>query len=135
VSRRHEPGRQASSRANLEPSAEAQIRRSDTSEPLGKPPVPSRTETIYASRRACCRACVEPSAEAQIRRSDTSEPSGKLPGPSPTETIYTSRLARRRTCVKPSTVVIRRVSHWVSYQVREPAGNSNIEPNPLDYSL
>jgi len=50
--------------SRIEPSAEAQICRSDTSEPSGKPPGPSPIETIYTSRRARRQACVEPSAEA-----------------------------------------------------------------------
>jgi len=45
----------------------------DTSEPPGKPPGPSRTEMIYASRQARHRACVTPSAKAQIRLSAASE--------------------------------------------------------------
>ena len=54
-------------------SADTEPDRYDMNELPGKPPGPSRTETIYASHLACCRACVAPSAEAQICLSATSE--------------------------------------------------------------
>jgi len=53
--------------------------RQSSHEPSGKPPGPSRAETIYASRRARRRACVKPSAEA----------------------IRASRRASRRACLEP----------------------------------
>jgi len=137
--------------SRIEPSAKAQISQSDTSEPSGKPPGPSRIETIYASRRARRRGCVEPSAEAprasrrashRARRDPnhplkryTSEPSGKPPGP--------SRSMRRRAS--------RHAYHAVRRAIRQasrcrgaacnlalkpqPVGTTDIEPNPLDYSL
>ena len=106
--------------SRIEPSAEAQIRRSDTSEPSGKPPGPSRIETIYASRRACRRVCVEPSAEAprasrRARRQACLDPNhppkrreravGQHAGPVSIQTIRrsatrASRLASRRARLK-----------------------------------
>jgi len=53
--------------------ADAEPDRYDKTEPPGKPPGPSRTETIYASRLARRQACVAPSAEAQIRLRAASE--------------------------------------------------------------
>jgi len=137
--------------SRIEPSAKAQISRSDMSKPLGKPPGPSRIETIYTSRLARRQECIEPSTEAprasrRARRRTrldpnhppkryTSEPSGKPPGP--------SRSMRHRAS--------RRAYHAVHRAIRQasrcrraacdpalkpqPVGTADIEPNPLDYSL
>jgi len=122
--------RRAVCHARLNPS----IRRSAASEPSGSTPGPSQpnhqpkrreravgqyagpvstepsAEAIRASRRASRRARLDPSAEA----------------------MYTSCLARRRACANPLPL---RPAARARHRVREPAGGSTIEPNPLDYSL
>ena len=60
-------GRRQSVRRLTEPD------RYNTSKPPGKPPGPSRAETIYASRLARRRACVAPSTEALMHLSAASE--------------------------------------------------------------
>jgi len=104
----------ASRRAVCQAHLDRTIRRSDTSEPPGKPPGPSRTEpsaeALPASRRASRWARLDPSAEA----------------------MYASCVARRRTCANPPPL---RPAARARHRVREPAGGSTIEPNPLDYSL
>jgi len=72
------------------------IRRSDTSEPPGRPPGPSRSEpsaeAIYASRLASRRACVEPSAEARhVRAAAHTAPS-------------TERSVRQPVAAEPRTI-------------------------------
>jgi len=88
-----------------------------SSEPSGKMPGPSRSESF-------AEASDDPTIRQSVRRSDhyakasddptitpkryTSEPSGKPPGPSPIETIFASRRARRRACVEPVTLGLSR---------------------------
>jgi hypothetical protein len=94
------------------------------------------TEAIYASRRGVA----EHASNDPPNRTETSGPLGKPPGPSRTEpsaeAIRASRRASRRSPPRTeATSASRRASHWVGCRVREPAGDSNTEPNPLDYSL
>ena len=90
--------------SRIKPSAEAQIRRSDTTVPLGKPLGPSQMETIYASRRVRRRANVEPSAEApqasrRARRWARLE-SNNAPKRRSTKSTRASRRASRRAHLK-----------------------------------
>jgi len=94
--------RLASRRACVEP-----FRRSDMSEPPGKPPGPSRTEpsaeATRASRRASRQARLEPERYTQAAEA----------------------------CVKPTVTTARRASHWGTLPSARAGGQFQYRTEPL----
>jgi len=127
-----EPSSMTPGPSRIEPSAQAQICRSDTSEPSGKPPNASRIETIYPSRRARRRACVKPTAEA-LRASRRARRRARLDPNHPqkcreravghtAETTHICHQAAAGHTPNHPPSRSRRASHRVNYRASEPAG-------------
>ena len=96
--------------------------RQSSHEPLGKPPGPSRAETIYASHRARCRACLKPSAEA-IRASRRASRRARLDPERYTQAA--------EACVKPTVIAACRASHWSKSPSARAGGRLQYRTEPL----